>query len=171
MDIWKTELMKIVRGLLGSPSSQTDFAVLAATVVLSCIVGLRISSGIFGLKRTGWLRVICVFVVTVAAALGAVAAVRIFVLDDGWSTALRLGLQIGAAVFVAAVIGIPAQILLQKGNFLESLFSLAATLVVAALITMGVHAGLQAIRTGGTQIQGAAERKMQIDAETGAMGR
>lgn len=171
MDKWKQELVEVVTGLLGHPSSTADLIILAVVALLTCVVGLRIASSVFGLKRTSWWAVICIFVVTSVAALFVVAAARIYLLGEGSPSGLRLGLQIGAAVVAVVVIGIPLQVLLQKANFLESISCLAATLIITALITAGASAAIQAVRTGGTQMLRASERTKQVDTETDGTAR
>ncbi|MEI6972431.1 MAG: hypothetical protein WCL44_13060 [bacterium] len=166
METWKKEFTDLVAGLLGNPASSTDLAILAVTAVLACLICLRITSSVFGLKRTSWWAVIIVLVVTSAAVLAAATAVRVFMPAGTASAGLRFGLQVGAALLTVLVIGIPSQALLQKASFLESLFCFATTLIIAALITAGACAGLSAIRTGGEQMQRAAERNKEVDVQT-----
>lgn len=171
MEAWKTELMAILDGLLGSPATRTEFLVLSAVVMLTLIVGLRIASGVFGLKMNAWWRVAGVVLVTFAVALAAVAAVRIFMLNASSSPGLRLGLQIGAAVIMVLAIGIPLQMLLQRGNYLESLSSFAATIIISALITAGAHATYQVVVSGSAQMKRAAEKNKEAISETEAPSR
>ena len=165
MNVWKAELLAILNSLLGSPSTKTEFIILSAVVVITSIVGLRIASGVFGLKMNEWWRVIFVAIATFAVAFASVAAIRIYLLGAISSASLQLGLQIGAAVLVVLIIGIPLQILLQKGNYLEALSSFAATLIITALITAGAHTAYQAIVVGGAQMQRAAEKNKETAEE------
>lgn len=165
MNVWKTELLAILNALLGSPSTRTEFIILSAVVILMSIFCMRIASGIFGLKMNEWWRVIFVVVMTSAMAFGGVAAVRIYLLSAISSASLQLWLQIGTAVLVILLIGIPLQILLQKGNYLEALSSFGATLIITALITAGSHAAYQAIVVGGAQMQRAAEKNKETAEE------
>ena len=171
MAAWKTEILAMLSGLLGNPSSTVETVILAVVAVMSCLIGLRITSGIFGLKQNAWWRIVFVFVVTAVTALAAAAAVGIYLLDAESSTALRIGLQAGVAVVILLAVGIPLQFLLQKGTYLESLSCFAATLIVTALLTAGVHTAYQAIVAGGSQMQHAADRNKQTRAETDEAGK
>jgi len=166
MDIWKSEIMAIIHGLFSNPSTRAEEIILAGAATIACIIALRLMSSAFGLKRNEWWRIVFVFVTTTALALAAVAAARIYLLGTIASPALRLGLQIGVAVLVVLIVGIPLQLLLQSGTYLESLLAFATTLFVTALITAGVYTAYHALKAGGVQVERAKERNKETRAET-----
>ena len=165
MNALKIHLSEIISGMLGYPATPAEYIILSVVAVLTCVILLRVSAGVFGLKRPGFLPTIVVFVVTTVVALGAVIAVRAFLLDEHSSAGLRIGLQIGAAVLVVLAVGIPVQMLVQSGNYLESFPCFAIALLLAALITAGTRAGLQAVQTGSKQMQTVGDEKKKLQDE------
>jgi len=167
MEAWKNELVKVIAALMGGPDTAVEMWAALAVAVFSCVAAMRLTAGVFGLGVSSWPRALFATLVPVALSLAAVVALRIYLPGSVDSPAARLACQIGAAVVIALGVGVPLQCLLLKGNYVEALLNLCASLAIAALVTIGFRAGWEAVTSGRSNMAGVKRRKEMIDAETG----
>ena len=158
MNIWKNELMSVLHELFANPATTTEELILTSSAAIACVIALRLMSSAFGLQRSEWWRILFVLIATTTLSFAAVIAVRLYLLDVESSAALRMSLQIGAAILVVLTIGVPLQIFLQNGSYMGSFLAFGTTVVVSALITAGVYTTYHSVKADGKTTQHAKDR-------------
>lgn len=159
--MWAHEIGVILKAVL-RPEFSNGVIILSIAAVLTFAASLRLSGGAFGLKFTAWQRILPLSLVGFGLALAGVTAIRIYALDADSTRGLAMGLQIGILLIVLLAVVVPIASFLLKGNYIESALAVAASIVASLLVTMLLRGAIQAVVAGGEGMQGAKDRREQM---------
>ena len=165
MDAWKTELTRVFINLFAHPESQTELIGLAVITLLGGILSISIVAKIFGMEAPSGLGVVFAYCVTYALALAAVIAVRLYCLSQTPPRDASMAMQVGAAVLVVLLLGVPLHCLLLKGNYLIGLLTVGTAIGLTSLVTVAVKGGWDAVVSSRAEIKHIKDRDRQIYSE------
>lgn len=165
MEQWKEQAVALLRTLFASPASDREFALLIVAATVFLLIGLRVLAGAWGMKMTGWSRIIIAALLGIALTLAAVTAVRVYALPEISGNALRTGLQIGAALVALLLIVVPLLCWLLHGRYFESMMTVACSLLAAALLTALVDGIFKSVQHGAGVANAQREKRAAEERE------
>ena len=165
MDAWKTELTRVFVNLFAHPESQTELIGLVVITLLGGILSISIVAKIFGMEAPSGLGVVVACCVTYALSLAAVIAVRLYYLSQTPPRDASMAMQVGAAVLVVLLLGVPLHCLLLKGNYLIGLLTFGTAIGLTSLVTIAVKGGWDAVVSSRAEIKNIKDRDRQIYSE------
>jgi hypothetical protein len=157
-------IVELASDILATDATAELIALPVVGLVIFLLV-VRFTGGPFGLKVTAFFRIILVLLVPLAAAIAALVAVRMFLLPQDAGTGLKIGVQVGVGAVVVFAIALPLQCFLQKGNYVECMFTFFAGLIAAVLVVVLVRATWHAAVRGGGSMDTIRDRTERIEGE------
>lgn len=156
-------MLAVTGGLLAEPGTWEMWVLLAIGAV-SAIAVMFFTANLFGIPAPTWNRVAVVFLAALAVIPGAIIAARIHIVPMLRGSGPRTAAVAVAAVVALLAIVVPLQCRLQKAKYLQAFFNLLLSMAVAALLVGISRAGIQAARSGGSDVHRL--RRHNVETET-----
>jgi hypothetical protein len=163
MYAWKVEMFRIINTALCRPSSPLELTTLALLALITYVLVSRKIGGALEIIMTDILHSLAATAVGVAAVLAVTAAANLYIVPGIGSPALRLSASIVAAALALLAIAVPAVCLIQKGSYLNSLFTILLSIAAALVVVLLVHAGFKAVSSGSGQVGKGVRHKKTLE--------
>lgn len=146
--IWRSQALKILDIVLGSPSGQAEYWITACVGILALVVVMRFAASAAGITEIGWARRILGLVLGLGAMLAAEIAVNLYVLPKVSNAPLVNVIRVGAPILGALAVGVPLQVFVLHARYGQALVSFAVSVMASVLLMMGARAMLGSVATG-----------------------
>jgi len=146
--LWIREAEQVLREMIGSVGSGTEYNVLLGLAILGFLFALFNISAAMGSTMSTPLRIVAVGVVGGYLVMAAVVATRLYLVPALHSSPMLPWLPLIVAGVVTLLLVAPlAKWILQSGYF-EAVFALVLSVAAAALVVVMTRAGFNAFRHG-----------------------
>lgn len=145
---WTREAALVIRELIGTVGSTTEYHTLIALAGIAFIFALFNISAALGATMSTPLRVLGASVFAVLLALAAVVAVRLYLIPHLHPTEMIRWLPLVVTGLVVLACVAPMTRWLLAAGYFEAVFALVLSAAAAALVVVLAHAGFNAFREG-----------------------
>ncbi|NQT93036.1 MAG: hypothetical protein HQ559_09755 [Lentisphaerae bacterium] len=163
MKAWTDEIGELIQQVLGNPDSAIEKTVLLLGGIVACVVIQFMAAKMLRMNMSSLGRAMGVMGLGVVAALAAAAAARLYLVPLVDSEALQPLLAPAAAIVTLFAVAAPAACLMQHGNYLQGVASVALAVAAALLVGFLVRAGFGAASQGGREMDKTRDHKRQIE--------
>ncbi|MBT3294087.1 MAG: hypothetical protein HN919_12090 [Verrucomicrobia bacterium] len=160
---WIHEAALIVRELIGSCGSTTEYNVLLGLAVAGLLFGLFNISAAMGATMSTPLRVTLVSVLGGLLVMAAVVAVRLYLIPNLTPSPMLRWLPLVVSGMVLLLCVAPLAKWLLSAGYFEAVFALVLSCAAVALLIVLGHAGFNALRTGDKGFNKTQHRRDSIN--------
>jgi len=146
--LWISEAEQIIRELIGTVGSSTEYNVLLGLAIVGFLFALFNISAAMGSTMATPLRVFAVAVVGGYLVMGAVIATRLYLVPSLHSSPMLPWLPLIVAGLVTVLIVAPLAKWILSSGYFEAVFALVLSVAAAALVVVMARAGFNAFRHG-----------------------
>ncbi len=161
--VWISEAEQVIREVIGSTGSNTEYNVLLGLAVLGFLFALFNISAAMGSTMTTPLRVFAVTVVGGYLVLTAVVAMRLYLVPVLRSSPMLPWLPLIVALLATILIVAPLAKWILASGYFEAVFALVLSAAAAALVVVMVRAGFNAFRHGDKGFDKTQRRRDSIN--------
>ena len=162
MELWMTQLGKLLAWMLGNPSTQIEGVVVGIAGVLAFLLILTKVGDLLGAGISTAGRSFAVLVVTLAAWFALSAAAAIYGASRVPAETVKW-IPVGSAVLVFLVISVPLTRLFQKTKYGKGVFLMAVTIGGAIALMLLVGQAFRAAREGSKEGAKLKERTSEVN--------
>lgn len=148
LTVWLDEGAQIIRELIGSVGSGTEYNVLLGLAIVGLLFALFNISAAMGSTMATPLRVTGVAVIGGVAVMAAVVATRLYLVPALRSSPMLPWLPVIVAGLVTLLIVAPLAKWLLASGYFEAIFALVLSVAAAALVVVMTRAAFNAFRHG-----------------------
>ncbi len=138
--MFKAELYNLIRHLAGDPASIMQMIVVLALGIVVCVLVFEKLNSVLGTPLTGIGLSAIVLLIAAIVLIVSVVSVKLWLVPDLSSAALRASLPFVTALAVLLVIVIPLFCFVQKAKYFQALLCLALSVCAASAVILLANA-------------------------------
>ncbi len=163
MEVWWSDLVELVRILLGKPESVIEMSVLLLLLVVTLLFGMLFAGVAFRITNLGIDRRVPALIVGIGVLLCAWVATQKHLVPLAHAAWLRHVLAIGGPVVALLVIVTPVQQAILRSGYVATVLTFVVTLALAGLAVISGNAVLDAVEGGEKESQIIKHRTSDMD--------
>ena len=149
MDLWVTEINRIVANTLGNPTGAQELLLARLFATLLIVVSFRLASIANRLPETGLVRNMGALLLGLSILLISAAGMSLYVMPHLSHTPLGSVVVLLVPIVITLAIGVPLQCRILKADYVGTLMSFAACLIVTIVALSIAEVSLDSLRVGG----------------------
>jgi len=163
MDVWKAEILRIIRLAAGNPESITELVTVLISAAAVCVIVLNIVGNVLKFPMADKKRSALVLTIGLLSMTLIIMAVNLYVVPRLASESLLVWVPIVSATVTMLAIVIPSACLLCRAPYFKALFTVLLSVAAAWAVMLLVQAGFSAVHGGEKVFDKTKSRKTNIN--------